>query len=142
MDSMHLIAPCGLACSACPMHLAKDSPGLKISLSDKLGFHRKGKVTFSGSEIRFYPAFKRKKGYSMDLNEIINFFHRLIVFHPFISMGIAAALGILVYIKLKEVLKIIFISLAIGAVCYILYCLLGATESGFFQKKKMIHKSL
>ncbi len=37
MDSIRLIAPCGLACSDCPMHLAKDSPGLKISLSDKLG---------------------------------------------------------------------------------------------------------
>ncbi len=37
MDSAHFIAPCGLDCSFCPMHLAKDSPGLKISLSDKLG---------------------------------------------------------------------------------------------------------
>ncbi len=37
MESTHLIAPCGMACGDCPMHLAKDSPGLKISLSDKQG---------------------------------------------------------------------------------------------------------
>ncbi len=37
MDSILLIAPCGMVCSDCPMHLAKDFPGLKISLSDKLG---------------------------------------------------------------------------------------------------------
>jgi len=37
MDTDNLIAPCGLVCGDCPMHLAKESPGLKISLSDKLG---------------------------------------------------------------------------------------------------------
>lgn len=37
MDLKDLIAPCGLVCGDCPMHLAKDSPGLKISLSDRLG---------------------------------------------------------------------------------------------------------
>lgn len=77
----------------------------------------------------------------MDVNGIINFFHRFIVFHPFIAMGIAAGLGILIYIKPKEILKVIFISMAIAAVCYILYCLLGATESGYFQKTKMINKN-
>jgi len=37
LDSTHRIAPCGLDCGDCAMHQAKDSPGLKISLSDKLG---------------------------------------------------------------------------------------------------------
>ena len=78
----------------------------------------------------------------MDLNELINFCHRFIFYHPFISMGIAAALGILVYIKPKEVLKVIFTFLAIAAVCYIIYFLWGAIESGYFQKDKLIHKSL
>ncbi len=86
-------------------------------------------------------AFKQKKSYLMDLNEIINFFYRMIVYHPFISMGIAAALGILIYIKPKEILKVTFTLLVIAAVCYILYCLLGATESGYFQKTKMINNS-
>lgn len=37
MNTANLIAPCGLVCTECPMHLAQDSPGLKISLSDSLG---------------------------------------------------------------------------------------------------------
>jgi len=78
----------------------------------------------------------------MDFTEISNFFHRFIVYHPYISMGVAAALGILVYIKPKEILKVTVILLAIAALGYILYMLLGATESGFMQKDKLIHKSL
>ena len=80
--------------------------------------------------------------FSSAITDIIDFFHRFIYFHPFIAMGIAAALGILIYIKPKEVLKLIFMFLAISAICYILYLLFGATESGVFQKDKLIHKSL
>lgn len=35
MDNSNLVAPCGLVCGDCPLHLAQNSPGLKISLSDK-----------------------------------------------------------------------------------------------------------
>jgi len=51
----------------------------------------------------------------MDLDEIINSIHTFIVYQPFIAMGIAAALGILIYIKPKEVLKVIVTFLAIIA---------------------------
>ncbi len=78
----------------------------------------------------------------MNIEEIIDFCHRFIFFHPFIAMGIAAGLGILIYIKPKEVLKVIFTFLAIAAVCYIIYFLWGATQSGYFQKNELIHKSL
>jgi hypothetical protein len=37
MKLSNRIAPCGIDCGGCVMHQAKDSPGLKISLSDKLG---------------------------------------------------------------------------------------------------------
>lgn len=78
----------------------------------------------------------------MDLTEISNFFHRFIVYHPYISMGVAAAFGILVYIKPKEILKVTFTLLVIAALGYVLYMIFGATESGFMQKDKLIHKSL
>lgn len=78
----------------------------------------------------------------MNLNEIIELCHRFIFFHPFISMGIAAAFGILIYIKPKEVLKLILIFLGFCVVGYILYYLWGATKSGVFQKNILIHKSM
>lgn len=78
----------------------------------------------------------------MNLNEIIEFFNRFIFYHPYISMGIAAALGILVYIKPKEVLKLVLIFLGFCIVGYILYYIWGATKSGVFQKDTLIHKSL
>ncbi len=78
----------------------------------------------------------------MDVYEITDFLNRFIFFHPFISMGIAAGLGILVYIKPKEVLKLILIFLGICVVGYVLYYIWGATQSGFLQKDKLIHKSL
>ena len=78
----------------------------------------------------------------MSLSEIINSIHTFIVYQPYISMGIAAALGILIYVKPKEVLKILFIFLVLGAVVYILYMIFGATESGLLNKDKMIYKSI
>ena len=77
-----------------------------------------------------------------NLNEIIEFFNRFIFYHPYISMGIAAALGILVYIKPKEVLKLVLIFLGFCIVGYILYYIWGAFQSGYLQKDKLIHKSL
>ena len=78
----------------------------------------------------------------MNLNELIDFFNRFIFFHPYISLGIAAALGILVYIKPKEVLKLILIFLGICAVGYILYYIWGAFQAGYLHKGEMINKSL
>lgn len=77
-----------------------------------------------------------------NVNEIIEFFRRFIFYHPYISMGIAAALGILIYIKPKEVLKLILIFLGFCIVGYILYYIWGATQSGVSQKDTLIHKSL
>lgn len=76
------------------------------------------------------------------MNQISNMIYRFIVYHPYISMGIAAAIGILIYIKPKEILKTAFILLVLAALGYVLYMILGATESGFLQKDKLIHKSL
>jgi len=78
----------------------------------------------------------------MDLDEIINSIHTFIVYQPFIAMGIAAALGILIYIKPKEVLKVIVTFLAIIAIGYILYYLWGAFKSGYLSKGEMVNKSL
>ena len=75
----------------------------------------------------------------MSIDEITNFIHTFIVYHPYISMGIAAALGILIYIKPKEVLKVLFMFLVVCAIAYILYMLFGATETGLLQKNKMVH---
>ena len=78
----------------------------------------------------------------MDLDRIINSIHTFIVYQPFISMGIAAALGILIYIKPKEVLKVILTFLAIVAIGYILYYLWVAFQSGYLNKGEMVNKSL
>ena len=78
----------------------------------------------------------------MDLNELINLVRNFIFYHPYISLGIAAAVGILVYIKPKEVLKLILIFLGICAVGYVLYYIWGAFQAGYLHKGEMINKSL
>jgi len=78
----------------------------------------------------------------MDLNDIINFLRNFIFYHPYISIGIATGLGILIYIKPKEILKLILIFLGICAVGYILYYIWGAFQSGYLHKGEMINKSL
>jgi len=78
----------------------------------------------------------------MDIHGIINSIHTFIVYQPWVSLGIAAALGILVYIKPKEVLKLILILLGICVAGYILYYLWGAFQSGYLHKGEMINKSL
>ena len=87
-------------------------------------------------------TYSYKERIIMNLNEIIEFCHRFIFFHPFISMGIAAALGILVYIKPKEILRLILIFLGICAVGYVLYYIWGAFQAGYLHKGEMINKSL
>jgi hypothetical protein len=77
-----------------------------------------------------------------NLNEIIEFFNRFIFYHPYISMGIAAALGILSYIKPKEVLKLVLIFLGFCVAGYILYYLWGAFQAGYLNKGEMVNKSL
>jgi hypothetical protein len=77
-----------------------------------------------------------------NLNGIIEFFNRLIFYHPYISMGIAATLGILVYIKPKEVVKLLLIFLGFCIVAYVLYYIWGAFQSGYLHKEEIINKSL
>ena len=43
----------------------------------------------------------------MNLDRIINSIYTFIVYQPLISLGIAAAVGILIYIKPKQVLRAI-----------------------------------
>ncbi len=78
----------------------------------------------------------------MDLDRIIYFFHRSIVYHPFISMGIAAALGILIYIKPKEILRLVLIVLGICAAGYVFHFIWEAFKSGYLNKDIVIHKSI
>lgn len=78
----------------------------------------------------------------MDLDRIINSIHTFIVYQPWVSLGIAAALGILIYIKPKQVLKLILIFAGICVAGYILYYLWGAFQSGYLHKGEMINKSL
>jgi uncharacterized membrane protein len=75
-------------------------------------------------------------------NDIINFLYDFIVYNPFIAMGIAAVLGIIIYIRPKEVLKFLGIILLIAAVIYVLFYIFGASETGVLQKDTLIHKSL
>ena len=78
----------------------------------------------------------------MDLHQIITAIRAFIIYNPFISIGIAAAIGILVYIKPKEVLRLMLIFLGICVAGYLLYSLWGALHSGYIQKGVMINKSL
>lgn len=78
----------------------------------------------------------------MDLDEIINSIYTFIVYEPWISLGIAAAVGILIYIKPKEVLRLILIFIGFCIVGYILYYLWGAFQAGYIHKGEMINKSL
>lgn len=77
----------------------------------------------------------------MDLNGIYDFFHGLIFFHPFISMGVVAGLGILIYLKPKEILKVLAIFAGILIVIYLLNFLSAATKTGYIEKEKMINKN-
>jgi hypothetical protein len=78
----------------------------------------------------------------MDLNQIYNSIYTFIVYQPLISLGIASALGILIYIKPKEILKLVLIFIGICAVGYVLYYLWGAFQAGFLHKGEVVNKSL
>jgi hypothetical protein len=78
----------------------------------------------------------------MDVHQIITAVRAFIIYNPFISIGIAAAIGILIYIKPKEVLRLILIFLGICLAGYLLYYLWEALQSGYLQKGEMINKSL
>ena len=76
----------------------------------------------------------------MDLNEMYNFFHMMIFSYPFVSMGIVASLGILIYFKPKEVIRVLAIFAAILVIIYLLTFLTQATKIGFIQKDKLVHQ--
>lgn len=78
----------------------------------------------------------------MDIHGIINSIRTFIVYEPWISLGIAAALGILIYIKPKQVLRLVLIFAGICVAGYILYYLWGAFQTGYLHKGEMINKSL
>jgi len=75
----------------------------------------------------------------MTLNDIIlqctNFFYT----YPYIAIAIIAVLGIIVFLKPKQVLKVTLIFLGLVVVCYILYLIGDATVTGVFNKEKMIY---
>jgi len=78
----------------------------------------------------------------MNIHEIINTIRSFIVYQPFVAMGIAAALGILIWIKPKQVLRLMLILAGLCAAGYVLYYLWGAFQSGYLNKGDMINKSL
>jgi len=78
----------------------------------------------------------------MSISEIINTIRAFIVYQPFVAMGIAAALGILIWIKPKQVLRLMLILAGLCAAGYVLYYLWGAFQSGYLNKGDMINKSL
>ena len=75
----------------------------------------------------------------MTLNDIIiqctNFFYT----YPYIVIAIIAVLGIIIFLKPKQVLKTTLIILGLIVVCYILYLIGDATVTGVFNKEKMIY---
>jgi len=77
----------------------------------------------------------------MDLSVIYNSGYSLIFLHPFISIGIAAALAVLIYLKPKEVLRVLAIFATILIIIYLLNFMWGATKTGFMEKEKMVHKN-
>jgi len=85
--------------------------------------------------------FEIKKDGNMSPNDIYNYAYGFIVYNPFIAMGIAAVLGIIIYIRPKEVLKFGGIILLLAAVIYVLFFIFGASETGVLHKDRMIHKS-
>jgi hypothetical protein len=77
----------------------------------------------------------------MGLNDIYNFCYRLVFIHPFISIGAVAILGIIIYLKPKEIVKVLAIFAGILIVIYLLSYLSGATKAGYIDKEKMIYES-
>jgi hypothetical protein len=78
----------------------------------------------------------------MNIHEIIHSIRTFVVYQPFVAMGIAAAIGFLIWIKPKQVLRLILIAAGICAAGYVLYYLWGAFQSGYLNKGEMINKSL
>jgi xanthine/uracil permease len=64
-----------------------------------------------------------------------NFFYT----YPYIIIAIIAVLGIIIYLKPKEVFKTTLILLGLIVACYIIYLIGDATVTGVFNKEKMIH---
>jgi hypothetical protein len=78
----------------------------------------------------------------MNLNEMFNFFYGFIVFHPLISMGIAAAMGIILYLKPKEIIKVTAVFIGILIVVYLLSYLTGASKTGYIEKQRMVNQNV
>jgi hypothetical protein len=77
-----------------------------------------------------------------NLNEMFNFFYGFIVFHPLISMGIAAAMGIILYLKPKEIIKVTAVFIGILIVVYLLSYLTGASKTGYIEKQRMVNQNV
>ena len=78
----------------------------------------------------------------MNLNHIYNFFYGFIIVHPLISMAIVAVMGIIIYIKPKEIIKVTAVFVGILIVVYFLAYLTGASKTGYLEKEKGVHKSI
>jgi hypothetical protein len=78
----------------------------------------------------------------MELNDIYIFLYGLIFIHPFISMGVVAVLGIIIYLKPKEIIKVTALFVGILIVVYVLSYLTGATKTGFIKEGKLVNKSI
>ncbi|MCU0600487.1 MAG: hypothetical protein MUE70_14665 [Desulfobacterales bacterium] len=78
----------------------------------------------------------------MGLNDIYNFFYGFIIFHPIISMAIAVAMGILIYLKPNEIIKVTAIFAGILIIVYLLSYLTGASRSGYLEKEKGMYKTM
>lgn len=78
----------------------------------------------------------------MSLNDIYNFFYGFIIFHPLISMAIAVLMGIIIYRKPNEIIKVTAIFVGILIVVYLLSYLTGASRSGYLEKEKGVYKTM
>jgi hypothetical protein len=78
----------------------------------------------------------------MDIDSIYNFFYGLIIFHPFISMAAVLVVGIIIYLKPTEIIKIMAVFMGILIVVYLFSYLSGASKTGYLEKEKGMHKSM
>jgi hypothetical protein len=78
----------------------------------------------------------------VELNDIYNFCYGLIFIHPFISMAVLVVLGIVIYLKPQEIVKILAIFVGILIIVYLLGYISGATKTGYLEKGELVNKSI
>ena len=76
----------------------------------------------------------------MHLNSLLNWAAYFYAAHPYWAIGIAAAFVLVIFLRPKEVLKILFILLLVAVAAYVLYLIGQAVLTGIAGKQQMISK--